>query len=40
MERLAILAASNLAMLLGPQWPWQWGDNLVATLRKPGREVE
>jgi SAM-dependent methyltransferase len=40
LERVAILVASNLAMLLGPQWPWSLGDNLVATLRKPGREVE
>ncbi|MGO9094263.1 MAG: class I SAM-dependent methyltransferase [Bryobacteraceae bacterium] len=39
-ERLAILAASNLAMLAGPQWPWPLGDNLVAALRKPAREGE
>jgi SAM-dependent methyltransferase len=40
LERAAILAASNLAMLVRPQWPWPLGDNLVATLRKPAREVE
>lgn len=39
LERLAILIASNLAMLLGPRWPWSRGDNLVATLRKPAREA-
>jgi len=40
LERLAILMASNLAMLLKPQWSWSRGDNLVATLRKPAREAE
>jgi SAM-dependent methyltransferase len=40
LERVAILMASNLAMMLGPQWRWSRGDNLVATLRKPAREAE